>query len=85
MILEEIRSATHLGDQPKLLSQLHRLRPPPRAELLEHPARMRLDRVLAHVRTLGDLLVTQPGGDQFKNLQFAGRDAPAMRTPPRSP
>src|ERR1035438_10404350 len=39
---------------------------------------MGFDRVLAHIELAGDLAVAHALGDQFKDLEFAARDAEAL-------
>src|SRR5574337_521277 len=63
------------GDQPGFLAELHRLRAPPGAELVEQPAGVRLDRILADEEPIRDFAVAESRGDQAENLQFARRDA----------
>src|SRR5688572_20848077 len=74
-ITRKLSSRIQLGDQPELLSQLHRLGPPMCAELFEQSARVRFDGVLAYVSPLGDLLVAEAFGNELQNLELARRDA----------
>src|SRR4051812_11462124 len=77
MILRQLppKSPESSGYEAQLLSPLHGLGAPAGAELVEHPARVRLDRVLADVDALSDLPVAQALRNQLQDLELARGDA----------
>src|SRR5580700_4502249 len=66
--------ATASRQQSGRLGDLHRLRPAARVELLEEPAGVGLDRVLADEEAGGDLAIAEALGDEDQDLELARRD-----------
>lgn len=62
------------GDELSLFRSLHCLRPPPRRELVEHAACVRLDGVLTYVESPGDFAIAQPRGQRLQNFELSRGD-----------